>query len=87
MLALGGLGLAGVWGAGALMAEVHVLPGIEAGVTNVIIVGRDRAGELYVASANGDADRDVGMLMRAVSHIAGATIVNDVVIETEPPAG
>lgn len=58
---------------------------IENGVTDVVIVGRERDGSLYVASASSDIDRDVGMLMRAVTYLSSATVENDQVIETEPP--
>ena len=48
---------------------------IENGVTNVIIVGRERNGQLYVASANADADRIVGQLMRAVQYLTSHDLV------------
>lgn len=58
---------------------------LDAGVTDVVIVGRDRTGALYVATSGRDADRDVGALMRAVALIASSTIENDQIIETDPP--
>ena len=39
---------------------------LENGITEAIIVGRQRDGSLYVAAANGDAEKAAGMLMRAV---------------------
>ena len=39
---------------------------LENGVTEVVVVGRQRDGSLYVAAANGDAEKVVGMLMRAI---------------------
>ncbi len=62
---------------------------IDKGITDVVVVGRDRQGELYVAGAAPDADRAVGLLMRAVTYLSSHTIVNDVVIDTsdnETPA-
>ncbi len=56
---------------------------IENGVVDAIVIGRSRDGTLYVASAVGDADRDVGLMMRAVHHLTSCTIVNDQVIEPE----
>ena len=41
------------------------------GVRDVVVVGLDRGGGLYVASAQGDPDRVVGQLMRAVQQLAG----------------
>ena len=43
---------------------------LERGVHDVVVVGRDRAGELYIAAAGGDVDRVVGQLMRAVQQLA-----------------
>lgn len=58
---------------------------IEKGVTDVVVVGRDRKGDLYIAGAPPDVDRTVGMLMRAVNILSGASIHNDVVVTTDPP--
>jgi len=44
---------------------------IENGVTDVILVGTDRSGELYVAGSYEDCDKAVGVLMRGVSYISG----------------
>lgn len=52
---------------------------IDKGVTDVVVIGRDRQGELYIAGAPPDVDKTVGMLMRAVSILSSASIVNDVV--------
>lgn len=46
----------------------------EAGLLDVVIVGRDRSGELYMAGSIGDADKTVGILMRAVNILANSTI-------------
>jgi hypothetical protein len=70
----------------ALPSEDLLRKAIENGVTDVLIVGRDRAGELYVAFAGADADRGVGMLMRAVQFLTSHKIENDQVIQTEPQA-
>lgn len=56
---------------------------IEAGVTDVVIVGRGRDGELYVAGSCPDVDRSIGFLMRAVSLLSESRIENDVIIDTE----
>lgn len=60
---------------------------IDNGVTDVIVVGRDRSGELYIAGAPPDVDRTVGMLMRAVAVLSDCNIVNDVVIGGDEPQG
>lgn len=56
---------------------------INNGVHDVIVVGKDRAGGLYVAGAPPDVDRAVGMLMRAVTFLSECKIINDVVIDTD----
>lgn len=43
---------------------------INAGVNDVIVIGRERNGELYLAAAIADADRVVGRLMWAVQFLA-----------------
>ena len=68
---------------GTLPTEQIFQKAMDAGVTDVVIIGRDRAGELYVASGGNDVDRSVGMLMRAVSYMT-STLDNDQVIETGP---
>jgi hypothetical protein len=52
---------------------------IAEGVSGAIVVGRDRRGDLYLASADGDADRVIGMLMRAVQYLATMTIEQRVI--------
>lgn len=70
--------------AGPSVPSEDVLRGaIEKGVADVVVVGRDRAGGLYVAGASPDVDRTVGMLMRAVSMLSSCNIENDVVIDTK----
>jgi len=49
-----------------LSTEKVCAAAIDAGVTDVVLVGRDRDGSLYVAAGNGDAEKMAGMLMRAV---------------------
>ena len=89
---------------GRLMADVHVLPGverrdlagpangdaqavldaaIEAGITDVVIVGKTPAGEQWVSTSMGDVDRAVGIMIRAANWLTAVEIVNDVVIDTE----
>lgn len=57
---------------------------IDNGITDVLVVGRDRKGQLYIAGAPPDVDKSVGMLMRAVSMLSDSNIVNDVEIDTTP---
>lgn len=57
---------------------------LDKGITDVIVVGRQRDGTPYVASAGNDVDRDVGMLMRAVSFLSSAELVPSKV-DTDPP--
>jgi hypothetical protein len=72
--------------AGNPTPSVNVLQAaIDAGIEDVIIVGRDRAGSLYVAGAPPDVDRSVGMLMRAVSVLSECQVINDVEIGGDPP--
>jgi hypothetical protein len=63
----------------AAPASEVLLKAMEDGITDVIVVGRDRAGDLHISSSSGDADRVVGQLMRAVQFLASATIA-------QPPA-
>lgn len=58
---------------------------IAQGIRDVVVVGRDRAGELYLAGSAPDVDRTVGLLMRAVSVLSECTIVNDVELGGDPP--
>jgi hypothetical protein len=59
---------------------------LDEGLSDVAVIGRDRRGELYVASGCSDVDRTVGLLMRAVARLTEATIVNDAPLDTDPPA-
>lgn len=61
-------------------SEVVLRGAIENGVTDVVVVGRDRRGELYIAGAPSDVDRTVGLLMRAVGVLSLAVIDNRVVV-------
>lgn len=70
-----------------LPSEQLLAGAIEAGVTDVTVVGRGRDGQLYVATAAADADKAVGLLMRAVAWLSSSTIVNDQPLETDPPTG
>lgn len=67
-----------------LPTEEVLQAAIDVGLLEVVIVGRDRTGQLYVACSDSDADRSVGLLMRAVTYLSSATIENSVVIETDP---
>lgn len=69
---------------GVLPTEQVFQRALDSGVTDVLIVGRQRTGELYVSSGCDDVDRAVGMLMRAVNYLTSMTLDNDQVIETEP---
>lgn len=68
---------------GVLPAEQLLRKAIEAGVTDAVIVARDRAGQPYVASCIPDADKTVGRLMYAATFIAQATISNDQVLSAD----
>lgn len=52
-------------------AERVLKMAIENGLADVILVGTDRMGELYVAGSYEDCDKAVGVLMRGVSFISG----------------
>ena len=54
---------------------------MSADLVDVVIVGRNKLGELFCASSLSNADWAVGMLMRAVTIIGGAEIVQ---IDDEP---
>lgn len=56
---------------------------IEAGVTDVVIVGKTLDGEQWVSTSMGDADRAAGIMLRAANWLTTVEIVNDVVIDTE----
>ena len=45
---------------------------IKNGVTDVIVIGRDRKGERYVAASLSDIDQTVGRLMGAVTYLASS---------------
>jgi hypothetical protein len=72
--------------AGPATASADVLcAAIDQGVNDVVVIGRDRAGDLYMAAATPDVDRTVGMLMRAVAVLSDCKIVNDVELGGDPP--
>jgi hypothetical protein len=48
---------------------------IDVGVSDVIVIGRERSGEFYIASAVADADRVVGRLMWAVQFLASHEVI------------
>ena len=48
---------------------------IESGLTDVIVIGRDRSGEHYLAAAIADADRIVGRLLWAVDFLVRCKVV------------
>lgn len=68
---------------GVLPAEQLLQKAIDAGVTDVVIVARDRSGQPYVASCIADVDKAVGRLMYAVTFLAQATIENDQVFDSD----
>lgn len=68
---------------GVLPSEQLLQKAIEQGITDVIIVGRDRYGQQYVASTLSDADRAVGRLYSAANFLASAVISNDQILNTE----
>jgi hypothetical protein len=61
---------------GVELSSRHIFEdAIEEGVVDAIVVGRGRAGELYVASAGADTDRVIGLLMRAATWLARSEVV------------
>lgn len=65
----------------------HVLQcAIDAGITEVVIVGKDREGGQWVSTSMGDADRAAGIMLRAANWLTQVHIVNDVVIDTDEGA-
>lgn len=65
----------------------HILQAaIENGLTDVIVIGRDRTGQFYVASSVGDGEKCLGMLTRASSIITSGPMVNDA-FDTDEPEG
>lgn len=68
---------------GVLPAEQLLQKAIDQGISDVVIVGRDRSGNPYVASAMSDVDRAVGRLMYAATFLAQSTIENDQVLDTD----
>ncbi|MFG1340383.1 hypothetical protein [Xanthobacter autotrophicus] len=56
---------------------------IDAGITDVVVVGKDRDGTQWVSTSMGDADRAAGVMLRAATWLASGRIDNDVVIDTE----
>lgn len=47
---------------------------IEKGLSDVVLVGIDRTGQLYVAGSFQDCDKATGVLMRGVSLISSGTV-------------
>jgi len=61
---------------GGARPDHDVLAGaIAEGVSGIVVVGRDRRGELYIASSTGDADKVIGQLMQAVQYLASAVML------------
>lgn len=46
------------------------------GLSEVVVVGRDRGGVFYIASSMQDADRCVGYLVRAANVIASSDVIS-----------
>jgi hypothetical protein len=59
---------------GLAPARVVLEGAIEKGVINVVLVGIDRRGELYVAGSYRNVDEAVGVLMRGVQLVAGGRV-------------
>lgn len=65
----------------------HILQrAIDAGITEVVIVGKNRDGEQYVVTSIGDADRAAGIMLRAATWLTQVRIENDVSFDTEKGA-
>lgn len=50
---------------------------IKQGVTDVIIIGRDRQGQRYIATSMSDMDQAVGRIITAANYLASATVVQE----------
>lgn len=68
---------------GVLPAEQLLQKAIDAGITDAIVIGRDREGRPYIATCMSDVDRAVGRIMHAATYLASCTIENDQVIDTD----
>jgi hypothetical protein len=55
-------------------SEAVLSAAIEAGVCDVVVVGRSRTGELYVAASAVNPDLVVGQMMRAVTFLSRAEV-------------
>jgi hypothetical protein len=47
---------------------------IDKGITDVIVIGKQRDGEFYLAAADGNADAVVGKLFYAAQWLAGLNV-------------
>lgn len=56
---------------------------IEAGVMDLVVVGKTRDGEQWISTSMGDMDRAAGIMLRAANWLTTIEVVNDVVIDTE----
>lgn len=65
-----------------LSSDAVMSGALEKGVIDAIVIGRDRSGSFYVASAVPDIDRCVGMLMRAVTFLSTAQ-ASDGIVESD----
>lgn len=59
---------------------------LDAGITDVVVVGKQRDGEQWVSTSMGDADRAAGIMLRAANWLTSVRIDNDVVIDTDEGA-
>lgn len=60
-----------------ITAEQVLQAAIDAGITDAIIIGRDRQGQQYIAASIGDIDRTVGRIMSAVAFLTNARLAHE----------
>lgn len=68
------------------VAQCVLQAAIDAGITDVVVVGKTREGEQWVSTSVGDADRAAGIMLRAATWLSSARVGNDVVFDTEEGA-
>ncbi len=57
---------------------------IELGVTDVVIVGRQRDGSQYIAGTCPDVDKAIGVLFAAATYLASSNFARDINDDDEP---
>jgi hypothetical protein len=60
---------------GETPADRVLTAALDAGLLDVVVVGRDRCGEFYLAASDGNADAVVGKLFRAAQWLSERELV------------